>query len=207
MPADPTGAGAVPGGPDAVRRAARQILSRPEFRPTPESPLTRLRNWIGRQLAHLLDAVLGGGRFGVLGAILAVAILIALVVVIVLAVRSTTANPVRAGFSLPGPARPPADWLAEAAACERAGDWRGALRCRYRALVAELAGRGLVEEIPGRTTGEYRRLVSDAVPRASGPFAGATDLFEETWYGDRPADAASADRFRGLAGHVLEATR
>ena len=55
-----------------------------------------------------------------------------------------------------GGARTAAQWRAEAAAHDAAGRWREALRCRYRALVAELAGRGLVEEIPGRTSGEYR---------------------------------------------------
>jgi Domain of unknown function (DUF4129) len=206
----PGGAASVPGGPDAVHQAVRRILARPEFQPTPESPVTTLRRWVLRQLGRLLDDLLGGGRFGVIGALLALAVLGGLVVIIVSAVRGTAANPVRAGFNVSGPRRPAAHWLADAAACEALGDWRGALRCRYRALIAELAQRGLIEEVPGRTTGEYRVAVGEALPASADLFAGATELFEVAWYGDNPdhpTDAAVAARFRHLADGVRAGAR
>ena len=103
--------------------------------------------------------------------------------------------------------RPAAAWRAEAEDHERAGEWRHALRCRYRALVADLAGRGVLDEIPGRTAGEYRSELAVAVPAAGPPFAGATELFERAWYGGRPTGAGDADRFRHLEAEVLEAAR
>jgi hypothetical protein len=198
----------VPGGPDAIRRAARAVLSRPEFQPTPESPTALVRRWTLDQLGRLLSAALGGSRFGILGGILALAVVGALVIMIVLAVRGTGANPVLAGgFAVSGGQRPTAAWLADAAALEAAGDWRGALRCRYRALVAELAQRGLVDEIPGRTTGEYRRQLASTLPRSADDFSGVTDLFERAWYGDAFVTEAEAARLRALAERVRAGAR
>jgi hypothetical protein len=197
----------VPGGPGAIHQAVRQILSRPEFQPTPESPVTTFRRWVFKEIGGLLNDLLGGGRFGVVGGLLALAVLFGLVATIVFAARGTVANPVRTGFSVSGPRRPAADWLADAASCEARGDWRGALRCRYRALIAELAQRGLVEEIPGRTTGEYRAAVTEALPSSAELFAGATELFEMVWYGDDPTDAAVAARFQELADGVRTGAR
>ncbi|MBV8159357.1 MAG: DUF4129 domain-containing protein [Acidimicrobiia bacterium] len=102
-------------------------------------------------------------------------------------------------------ARPGTEWRTEAEAHERAGEWRQAVRCRYRALVADLAGRGVLHEIPGRTAGEYRAELGDNLPVAAPPFTGATELFEGAWYGRRGTAAEDAARFRELADRVLEA--
>jgi hypothetical protein len=107
--------------------------------------------------------------------------------------------------AVPGtPRRPAADWRAEAEAHERAGAWRPAVRCRYRALVAELAARGLVDEVPGRTAGEYRHQVRRNLPDAAADFAGATELFELAWYGRAEPGAPEASRVRELSGRVLQ---
>jgi hypothetical protein len=196
-----------PGGADAVRRAAHDILSRPEFHTAPESPIDRARHWIGDQINHALNAVLSGTRLGILGIILAVVVVAAIVLLIVLSVRGTTPNPVRAGYRIGGRQQSASDWLADAAAAEARGDWRSALRCRYRALVADLAARGVVEEVAGRTTGEYRAAVGAAVPAVEGEFSSATEMFERAWYGDEPAGAAESARFRDAADRVLASAR
>jgi hypothetical protein len=198
---------ATPGGPDAVRRAAHDILSRPEFQTAPESPVTRVRRWIGDQITHALNAVLNGSRLGIVGIIVTVVVVAGLVVLIVLSVRATTPNPVLAGHRIGGRRRSASDWLADAAAAEARGDWRGALRCRYRALLADLAARGVVEEIAGRTTGEYRAAVGSAMPVVGADFSSATDMFERAWYGDEPAGAVEAARFRDVAERVLAGAR
>ena len=71
--------------------------------------------------------------------------------------------------------------------------------------MADLARRGVLEEIPGRTAGEYRVELGGAVPAAGPSFAGATELFERAWYGGRPTTAEDAHRFRDLEARVLEA--
>jgi hypothetical protein len=100
-------------------------------------------------------------------------------------------------------ARSAVDWRAEAARHERDRRWRDALRCRYRALVADLAWRGLVEEVPYRTAGEYRDLMGARAPAAAGDFNGATELFEDAWYGDRPSGPGDQAIFDDLAGRIL----
>jgi hypothetical protein len=199
---------ATGGGRDAasVDQAARRILSQPQFRQPPESIEARVRHWIGSRFTRLLnDAV--SGHLGVIGGIALLVIAALVIWAIVSASRRIALDtPVR-GIQLGGPRRPPADWLREAASCEASGDWRNALLARYRALVAELDRRGVVDEIAGRTTGEYRREVARALPVAGDDFAGVTDLFEQSRYGDRdvgPDDAASA---RLLSERVLAGTR
>lgn len=77
------------------------------------------------------------------------------------------------------------DWLQDAATAEAGGQLREAVRCHYRALVAELAADGLVEEVPGRTAGEYRAEVAGRAPGAVAAFGRATDRFEVAWYAER----------------------
>jgi Domain of unknown function (DUF4129) len=106
-----------------------------------------------------------------------------------------------------GRRRSAAEWRAEAEAQERAGAWREAVRSRYRALVADLAARGLVEEVPGRTAGEYRREVGEALPAVATDFAGATELFEVAWYGRSDTGAQEASQLRDLSDRVLQRAR
>lgn len=181
----------------SIRRAAHDILSQSQFRTSAPSLLERARSWLGRQLSHALDAALAG-HLGIFGAIVLLAIAAAVVFAVVRVTRASRHGGRVGGYHVGPAGRLPTDWLAEAAACEVSGDWRGALRARYRALVAELGQRGVVDEIPGRTTGEYRAEVSENLPAAAQEFSSATDLFEATVYGARgagPADAAALETF------------
>lgn len=103
--------------------------------------------------------------------------------------------------------REPTDWRAEAEQHRAAGRIREALRCRYRALVGDLARRGLIDEIPGRTTGEHRRQVHEVTPTAAAPFDSAADLFDGAWYGHQDVDEGDDDRFAALDALVLAQTR
>ena len=166
--------------PAQVRGTAKQILGRPEFRPSKRSWWSAAIHWVLAELGRLLDRLVGiGGGSGV-GAWVAVAVLIAIVAVAVMLAARYWAPLVR------DPSRPlvdlaathgrsAVDWRAEAVRHEREGRWRDALRCRYRALVADLAGRGVVEEVPGRTAGEYRSEMQARAPGVATEFAGATE--------------------------------
>jgi len=188
--------------PASIRRVAHDILSRPEFQPPPQSLLDRLRHWVGHQISRAIDAALSG-NLTVIGSVLLIAIAVLVVYLVVRATRGVHRDPTLRGVVVGGRSRPPADWLAEAADCERRGDWRGALRARYRATVAELARRGLLDEVPGRTTGEYREEVAGSLPGSSGDFTGATDLFERAVYGHLPTGPEEAGRLRELTDRVL----
>jgi hypothetical protein len=99
--------------------------------------------------------------------------------------------------------REPTNWRAEAEQHRQAGRYRDALRCRYRALVGDLARRGLIDEIPGRTTGEERAQLRRVTPTASSPFNSAADLFDGAWYGHREVSATDDDHFQTLERDVL----
>ena len=188
--------------PEEIRRAAREIVSRPEFRRTPRSPVQVVLDWIGRQLDSLFNHVQGGNG-DVLGFVIAGLAVAVIVVLLVRFARSLQRDP---GTAVPLDAdvgRPATDWKAEADAHEAAGEWREALRCRYRAMVADLAARGVVDEVPGRTAGEYRTAVTRSTPAAAPDFSGATELFERAWYGAKPTGPDDSARFRELSERVL----
>ncbi|HYA44528.1 MAG TPA: DUF4129 domain-containing protein [Acidimicrobiales bacterium] len=96
----------------------------------------------------------------------------------------------------------PLHWRQEADRLAGQGRHREALRCRYRALVGDLATGGLLEEVPGRTTGDYERLVRALFPEVAGRFSAITDLFERCWYGQEAAGPAEDDAFREVAEAV-----
>jgi len=196
--------------PDRVRGLTKNILNRPEFRPPRRSLLQAAWHWLATEAGKLLAKIFGGGSVGSSGGALVVVGVVAAVVIALVLVTAARRGGGRRGPRGPvvvlrghGASQSPAAWRAEAAAHEAAGRWRDALRCRYRALVAELAGRGLVEEIPGRTSGEYRQDVTVVVPAAGPAFDGATELFEQAWYGDRPTGREEQAAFDDLARRVL----
>lgn len=189
--------------PDEVHDAVREVLARAEYQRPKPGFVQRLREAALDLIDRALSALVGGGRGTIIAwAILAVAVL-AIVVVATRFARGVTRDPGRKVATVVMSRRGAADWRADAEAAERAGHWRQALRCRYRSLVAELAERGLVEEVAGRTAGEYRAEVAGAAPAVASSFAGATELFERAWYGEAPTGQDEALRFRGLADDVL----
>jgi Domain of unknown function (DUF4129) len=190
--------------PEQVHRAADEVLSRPEFREAAPPPLSRILGWVLDRLGELLAVLADASAASLLGLLLFLAILGAIAFLAVRFARGMTRDPEVAAAIIAVPRRSATQWRAEAEVHERAGEWRQALRCRYRALVADLAGRGLVEEVPGRTAGEYRVAVERNAPLAGQAFAGATELFERAWYGRTPTGAGEVTRFRDLAGSVLD---
>lgn len=187
---------------DEARRAAEEILARPEFRRPEPSPFERAQDWVGERLGDLLRGLTAGGAGTVVAWVLlglAVAVVVALAARVLRTTRRVPTRPLALDVER---RRPPADWRAEAERREAAGDWKAALRCRYRALVADLIARDLLDDLPGRTAGEYRREVADHVPAVAGEFAGASELFERAWYGDLPTGPDALRRFRELAERV-----
>lgn len=206
MAASATGLELPQVGADRVHEAIERILDRPEFAPEPRSWAERARDEALERLSGVLEAIFAADGGGVAGwAVLVVVVGIAVVLAVRFS-RGVRSDPVLAAASPGGHRRPATDWRTDAAVHEGAGQWRAALRCRWRALVADLAGRGLLEEAPGRTAGEYRRQVTMAAPTLAPAFDAATTLFEDAWYGHRPADAAHVERLRSLSAQLLEAT-
>jgi hypothetical protein len=169
--------------------------------------MERVIDWVLEVIGRLLAALGGSGAGGIVGLILLGLVLLGVAVLVARFSRGLTPSPEVAAAVPAGRRRSAAEWRAEAEAHERAGAWREAVRSRYRALVADLAFRGVVEEVPGRTAGEYRRQVGRALPDAASDFAGATELFEVAWYGRSDTGAQQAAHLRDLSDRVLQRAR
>lgn len=190
---------AAPPDGSAIDRAIHEVLARPQYAGARKSWLTRLgenlRTWILEQLAKLFEG--GAGNVIAWTLVVVVALIAGL-----LAVRF--ARTVRRGAAITAGSdvaihieRTPAAWLTEAEAALRSGRLAEAVRCGYRAVVARLALSGAVDEVPGRTVGEYRAQVGQRRPDLVPPFVAASDVFERVWYAQRPASPSDV-------GEVIE---
>lgn len=184
---------------DEVRQLADEILARPEFVQPEPSLLERARSWFEDLIGRVLEAAFSGGAGSLIGWVV---LLGAVAAIIWFATRlgRTVQVDRRVGVRLEGVhRRTPAEWRAEAEDHEASGDWKLALRGRYRALVGDLIADRLLEDIAGRTTGEYRRDLAVRAPDRSPAFDEATELFELAWYADRPTGPDENRRFQALA--------
>ena len=188
--------------PEVVRRMARQILARPEFKPETRPLLLRILDGVNRLINDALNR-LARGPGSLIGLLLIGAGLVGLALLAFRVVRRLPPDASRSVAVDDAVGRSAVDWRAEAARHEAEGRWREALRCRYRSLIAELAERDLVTEIPGRTSGEYRSEVATALPAAAADFGAATDLFEQAWYGHAATGARDSGRLDELSGRVV----
>ncbi|MFN3257415.1 MAG: DUF4129 domain-containing protein [Ilumatobacter sp.] len=100
---------------------------------------------------------------------------------------------------------PPARWRRLAGEHRSAGRYRDSIRCEYRALVGDLARRGHVDEIPGRTSGEERAQIAALSPVVAIDFDVAADLFDQAWFDDAPVTEDHDRRFVASSAAVLGA--
>lgn len=180
---------------DRVDGTVRDVLRDPAFTSSQEHWLTRwredVRQWLFERLAALFDS--GAGT------VLAWVLVGLAVLVGVLVVVRATRGLRRGAVADDEPAtvvvtrRPAADWLADARAARDTGELAEAVRCGYRAVVAGLAREGALEEVPGRTVGEYRAQVGRERPDRLEAFGRASEVFERVWYARRPPSARDVD--------------
>lgn len=183
------------------------MLSRPEFAGAQPRWWQRLLQWIFDLLDRTFETVGAGGRGSVIGVAVLLLVAAAVVLVVVRMTRSVRRDPGRDLALDVGIGRTPREWIAESAEHERAGRWRDAVRCRYRAQLAELAAAGLVDEIAGRTSGEYLAAVRADVPTAADAFSDVTRRFETAWYGHGDTTAEDVRAFAQAAARVTAAAR
>lgn len=199
---------------DATDRV-REVMARDEFR-YEKSLIDRIGAWIGEQLQKLFGEVdpgappagFGGGAGSLVAwllILLAVAAVIATVVYVVRRrVRAPEVDEEPALNSEIEQRSPAGHWAREAERFEAAGEWKEALRARYRELVRTLVDRRQLPDIAGLTTGELRVELHRSTPTADAQFDRLTELFELAWYADRPTGPAEHAELRELSAAVLE---
>ena len=204
--------------PDEVSARVEEIMSRPEFEYGP-SWFDQLAEWIGKQLERLFgDLEVGepaqGGQFlGGIGHFVAwfliIAAAIAVIAVVIYVIVQRTAprdvDDTPATESEIEHRRAAAEWRSDAERLEAEGEWKLALRARYRELVRTLTDRRQLPDVAGRTTGELRVDLERTTPSAATDFDTASLLFELAWYADVPTGPDESARFREAATSVLAA--
>lgn len=195
--------------PDEIRRRADTILDGSEFRDE-RSVFDRAFDELAELIADAFTSLSGSGA----GAVVAWVILAGLVAFIAwLVVRfgpvaaiATMALP-DAVVTTQGPEateRLTADeWRAQALRLEAAGRLDDALRAEYRAVLAELIQGGWVDDVAGRTPGEYRREFAATGSSAADAFADVTNRFEAVWYGPDDATAPGLASFRVATAGIV----
>lgn len=187
--------------PEHVRDVADRVMARPEFS-RHEDLLRRVQDWVVDRVQEVLTQLASGEGASLLGWILLGLVIAGALVVIARYGRGFRRDPGVTELGSPS-RRSATDWRAVAAERSAAGDHRGALRALYRALIAELSERALVEEVPGRTTGEYRRDIREVVPAVGPVVDEVTVLFERGVYGPRLPREGDVVRFADLADDVV----
>lgn len=189
---------------ERAQEAAREELSRSIYAEDRPGLLERALDWLAEQVMEVLDtagALSPGGLAGLLGALL-------VVLAVVVLVRWRTGPLARSAVVLDGSGgrvlsaadhRRLAD---EAAGGER---WAEAVRERMRALVRELELRGVLEPRAGRTASEIAAEAGAAVPAVADGLHRAARVFDEIWYGGRPATREAAEQVRAVDESVRSA--
>lgn len=202
--------------PTVVREDVRDVMSGSDYDYSP-STIERARDWIADQLSKLFPEIDGpnaGGTFGGgIGALIGWLVIVAAVVAIIVVVAWVLLNRTRRVKAESEPAteaevehrRRAKEWMADAERLEAAGEWKEALRARFRHLVRTLVDRRQLPDVPGRTTGELRGDLARTTPAGADPFDTCCILLELAWYAGLPTGPEENVRLRAEAQRVLDA--
>jgi hypothetical protein len=210
VPVEPASLAALPlpgHSADEANERADEILSRPEFQEPAKSWFEQAGAWLQETVGRVLGELLGSGAASIV-TWLVLAAGIAVIAFVGVRIARTTQRDPGVAVTRPGDDRRRSiDWSKEADRLEASGRWRDALRARYRAMVADLVERQVLRDIPGRTAGEHRAEITHRAPAVASEFAGASELFEEAWYGDAATGPDEVQRLRALSGAVARGAR
>lgn len=172
---------------DQAAQEAAKELSKSAYRDSGsliERALGKVVEWIG----DLLDSLTGSSPNGHAGLTMLIVLLV-LVVVVVLwrsgVLRTSRRVKAQAVFDTTRP-QSAAEYRALAEREAASGDFALAIRSRFRACVAELTERTVLDERAGRTAYEVVADASRAAPVLREPLQPAALVFTEVVYGNRP---------------------
>lgn len=198
--------------PEVVRDTATEILSRPEFGDH-RSLLERAIDWIVGIFSDLLGRITAGlsSGTGFLGVLIQISLVVGAAVLVAFVIReihraakSRRRKPKGDGLVVVfGEKADPARLVEEAEAAEADGRWKPAALARYRHLVASLVLADVLQDLPGRTTGEYRIEYAAMRPDSAHMFDRATLMFEQAYYGDAKISENQYDEMVHLTSELL----
>jgi hypothetical protein len=172
---------------DAAREAAKE-LAKPAYGQAGDNLIARAVDRVLTWITDMLGDLTGQSPDGNAGVLMLVG-LIVLVVVVVLwragVLRTTRSSKGQVVFES-GKPRSAAEYRAQAEAEVAGGNYAAAVRSRFRACVAELTERTVIDERPGRTAYEAVADAGRVVPALRNPLQPAALAFTEVVYGNRP---------------------
>jgi len=190
-------------GREEARDLARRELADPVYDAEP--------SWLQQAVGWLLDRIeeLLSRTTGALGGWVGIAIMVALIVLVASAVIRRMGPMARRARSrapvFDGAPRTSAEYRAAADAAADRGDWSSAVIERYRAIVAGLEERGVLDPRPGRTADEAAAEGGSALPGVGHDLGVGAGLFDAVRYGGRSATSDDDNALRHLDGAVAAA--
>ena len=193
-------------GRDEAAQLAREELAKQVYRDAGPGLVERLVRWLLEQAGRLLDGAAGVSPGGYSGLVVVLLLVAAAVVAVRLKVGPLGRRAAREEALFVGRTRTAAQHRAAADAHAAAGAWAEAVRERLRAVVRSLEQRAVLDERAGRTADEAAADAGRALPSCAVGLRAAAVLFDEIWYGGRPAGPESYAALRDLDAQV-QATR
>jgi hypothetical protein len=187
-----------------ARDAAGRELTDPAYQASQPSVFLRVLRWLGDRIGDLLGVasrVVPGGPAGLV-------VLALLAVLVVVAVRLRVGR-VRRGHrstSTPFDDRPrsASEYRVAAEQAFARGDLDEAVRDRFRAMVRGLEQRGVLQERVGRTVDEAAEEAGTRLPGQTAALRRAARIFDDTFYGGRPATEADYQNLVGIEATLAD---
>jgi hypothetical protein len=191
--------------PDGAREAAARELADPAYAAAEPSLPQRFFERVGRFLGDVLSAVDGVAPGGLVGVMILLLLVMVVFVVVRLRVGPLARSP-RSGAVTVDRTRSAEDYRRAAQAARDRGDLGTAVRERFRAIVRELDGRGVLDERSGRTVDEIAAQAGERLPHRECELRAAATVFDDVVYGGHPATEAGYDVLAALDS-ALQAER
>ncbi len=190
---------------DEAAQLAREELAKQIYRDAGPGLVQRVVGWLIERAGELFDDVAGASPGGYAGIAVVLLLVVAAVVAVRLKVGPLGRREAREQSLFSGRARTAAEHRAAADAHAAAGEWADAVRERLRAVVRSLEERAVLDERPGRTADEAAAEAGAALPPVAADLRRAARLFDDVWYGGRPAGPDSDATLRAVDDRVLAA--
>lgn len=186
---------------EQAAQQARDELAKGKYQPNPISRfLDRILTWFFDRLdqaGRVVEHGSTGSRLLMFGIVAAVAAGVVFAIVRGGGVRRRHALPPDAVLESGADIRSPDDYRREADRKAAEGDYNAAIRLRFRACVADLVFRAILDDRPGRTAMEAAAETATAFPEHRDIAAGvrsAAGVFNEVVFGSRRADRADYEQ-------------
>jgi len=175
---------------DEGRRLLRDELAHGEYHR--QHLLQRILDWIGRRLEGGVGAASGTGWIATLVTMVVAALLLVGLALLVSRIRRDRRRRQRAEAVLTVERISAGDLRHRAESALADGRHADAVVDAFRALAVRQVERGRLADQPGTTAHEVAAALAGSYPDHGGRVGRGADLFDATYYGDRPASREDA---------------